>query len=77
MAKHCVITKRKSSVGNNVSHSKRRTKRRIYPNLQKRKLINPATGRQISVVISAQGLRTLTKWDNEGKNYDLREFLRD
>ncbi len=76
MAKVCNITKKKSLVGNNVSHSQRKTKRRVYPNLQKRKLVNPATGRQVTVMISAQGLRTLAKWDKQGKKYDLNDFLK-
>lgn len=61
-------------VGNNVSHSNRKTKRRIYPNLQKRRLLNPATGQIITVTISTQGLRTLAKWDKAGWKYDLRKF---
>jgi large subunit ribosomal protein L28 len=77
MAKHCVITKKTSAVGNNVSHSQRKTKRRLYPNLQKRRLFNPASGKSVTVVISTQGLRTLAKWDREGKTYDLNQYLRD
>lgn len=77
MAKYCVITKKTSAVGNNVSHSQRKTKRRLYPNLQKRKLFNPASGSSMSVMISTQGLRTIAKWDREGKTYDLREYVRE
>lgn len=75
MAKYCVITKKTSSVGQNVSHSQRKTKRRIYPNLQKRRLVNPATGRIVTVHISANGLRTLAKWDKDGKKYDLDKYI--
>lgn len=72
MAKLCIVTKKGTTVGNNVSHSQRKTKRKIYPNLQRKRLLNPATGKYETVTISAQGLRTLTKWDKEGKKYDLR-----
>ncbi|MFA6475337.1 MAG: 50S ribosomal protein L28 [Patescibacteria group bacterium] len=75
MSKKCIVTKRSSSVGYNVSHSKRRTKRRVYANLQKRRLLNPATGKHITVTITASGLRTLAKWDKAGRKYDLRKML--
>jgi large subunit ribosomal protein L28 len=73
--KQCVITKKSSTVGNNVSHSNRKTKRRIYANLQKRRLFNPATGNYVTVTISAQGLRTLAKWEKAGRKYDLLKLL--
>jgi len=44
------------------------------PNLQKRRLLNPATGKMASVMISTRGLRTLAKWLREGKTYDLRDL---
>jgi len=75
MSKICIVTKRTSVVGYNVSHSKRRTKRRVYPNLQKHRLLNPATGKHIAVTISAAGLRTLAKWDKAGRIYDLRKMI--
>jgi len=34
MARRCIITGKDVLVGHNVSHSKRRTKRRFLPNLQ-------------------------------------------
>ena len=71
MAQQCIITKKTSVVGYNVSHSKRRTAKRLYPNLQKRRLLNPATNRPVTVMISASGLRTLAKWDKAGRKYDL------
>ena len=76
MPKQCLITGKKVITGNNVSHSKRRTKRKIHANLLKRRLLNPATGRYVTVTISARGLRTLKKWDREGKVYNLAEMKR-
>ncbi|MBU1705145.1 50S ribosomal protein L28, partial [Patescibacteria group bacterium] len=70
MGKSCVVTGKKVIVGNNVSHSNVKTKRQLKPNLQKRKLLNPATGRKVTVWISTRGMRTLKKWDQEGKKYD-------
>ncbi len=71
MTKTCIVTGKKVATGYNVSHSNRHTKRRLFPNLQKRSLKNPATGRMVTVNITPRGLRTLKKWDLEGKIYDL------
>ncbi len=71
MSKMCIITGKKTSVGNHVSHSKRRVKRKLFANLSKRRLLNPATGRSVTVTISTRGLRTLKKWNREGKTYNL------
>lgn len=48
-------------VGNNVSHSNRKTKRRFYPNLNKKRLYIPEEDRWITVKVSANGLRTINK----------------
>ncbi|OGB87594.1 50S ribosomal protein L28 [candidate division WOR-1 bacterium RIFCSPLOWO2_02_FULL_46_20] len=39
MSRRCVVCDKKSRAGNNVSHSKRRTKRLWHPNLQKINII--------------------------------------
>ncbi len=76
MTKSCVVTGKKVTTGFNVSHSNRHTKRRLYPNLQQRRLRNPATGRMVRVFITSRGLRTLKKWDAEGKTYDLAKMAK-
>ena len=43
MARICDITGKKVMVGNNVSHSNKKTKRRFYPNLQTKKFFIPET----------------------------------
>jgi len=48
-------------VGNNVSHSKRRTKRRFYPNLFVKRYFLPEEERWISLKISAAGIRLISK----------------
>lgn len=48
-------------VGNNVSHSKRRTKRKFYPNLFTRKFYFPEEDRWIRLKVSAAGIRTINK----------------
>lgn len=48
-------------VGNNVSHSKRRTKRRFDVNLFKKKYYLPGEDRWVSLTVSAAGMRTINK----------------
>ncbi len=48
-------------VGNNVSHSKRRTKRRFGVNLFKKKYYLPEEDRWVQLTVSAAGMRTINK----------------
>ena len=48
-------------VGNNVSHSNRKTKRKFYPNLLTKKFFVPETESYITLKISASALRTINK----------------
>ena len=61
MSRVCQITGKKVMVGNNVSHSKRRTKRKFLPNLFKKKFYLPEEDRWISLTVSANGIRTINK----------------
>jgi len=74
MSQICKVTGKTPLTGYNVSHSHVKTKRRQMPNLQKKRLLNPATGKMETIRISTRGLRTLAKWQLEGKPYDLRDF---
>ncbi|HBL39571.1 TPA: 50S ribosomal protein L28 [Candidatus Uhrbacteria bacterium] len=76
MANTCAITGKRTTTGHNVSHSKCATNRTFKPNLQKKTLINPATGRPVKLTVSARGLRTFKKWVKEGKKVDLTKFTR-
>ena len=48
-------------VGNNVSHSKRRTKRVFDPNLFTKKFFLEDENRWITLKVSAAGIRTINK----------------
>ena len=48
-------------VGNNVSRSNKKTKRKFYPNLQTKKFFVPETGEYITLKVSAKALRTINK----------------
>jgi large subunit ribosomal protein L28 len=61
MSQVCQITGKKVMVGNNVSHSKRRTKRRFYPNLFDKKFFLTEENRWIKLRVSASGIRTINK----------------
>ena len=61
MAKVCQVTGRKRMVGNNVSHSKRRTKRVFALNLKTKKFWSEAEQRFITLKVSCKGMRTIEK----------------
>ena len=75
MSKICQITGKTPLTGNLVSHSNIKIKTRQMPNLHKKRLMNPATGKLTTIQITARGLRTLAKWQKEGKRYDLRKIV--
>ena len=61
MSKICQITGKKAMNGNNVSHSKRRTKRTFDVNLFTKKFYYVEQDCWISLKLSAQGLRLINK----------------
>lgn len=61
MSKICQITGKKAMVGNNVSHSKRRTKRTFEVNLFRKKFYYVEQDCWICLRLSAAGLRMINK----------------
>ena len=61
MAKMCQITGKKAMTGNNVSHSKRRTKRTFDVNLLTKKFYYVEQDCWIQLTLSAAGLRLINK----------------
>lgn len=61
MSRICEITGKTAMVGNNVSHSKRRTKRTFDVNLFDKKLFLPEENRWVSLRVSAAGIRFINK----------------
>ncbi|MFM8596475.1 MAG: 50S ribosomal protein L28 [Flavobacteriales bacterium] len=61
MSRVCQLTGKSVMVGNNVSHSNRKTKRRFYPNLITKKFFVPEEDNYITLKISAAALRTINK----------------
>ncbi|MBO7160945.1 MAG: 50S ribosomal protein L28 [Paludibacteraceae bacterium] len=61
MSKICQITGKKAVIGNNVSHSKRRTKRKFDVNLFTKKFYWVEQDCWVSLKVSANGLRIINK----------------
>ena len=61
MSKICQITGKKSAIGNNVSHSLRRTKRRFSVNLFTKKFYYVEEDCWIVLNVSGAGLRLINK----------------
>lgn len=61
MSKICDLTGKKSIVGNSVSFSNKKTKRRFNPNLQKKKFYIPETKEWVTLKISTSAIRTIHK----------------
>jgi large subunit ribosomal protein L28 len=59
MSWRCELTGKGPLVGNKVSHSNRKTKRRFMPNLRNVTLISDALGRSFRVRVSANALKTV------------------
>ncbi len=73
MSRVCQITGKSVMVGNNVSHSNRKTKRKFYPNLLTKKFYVPEDDMFITLKISAAALRTINKKGISACLKDARE----
>ena len=61
MSKICQISGKRPLVGNNVSKSNIKTKRRQLPNLQVKNIYVPELGRKIKVKLSVSALKAIDK----------------
>ncbi len=61
MSKVCQVTGKKPLVGNNVSHSNNKTKRRSLPNLQWHRFWVPSLDRFVRLRVSAHGIRIINR----------------
>jgi large subunit ribosomal protein L28 len=67
------LTGKKVIVGNRVSHSNIKSKRRFYPNLQTKKFFIPETGEWITLKVSTSAIRTINR---NGISASIAKFLR-
>lgn len=61
MARVCQITGKRTQVGNNVSHANNKTKRKFYPNLQKKRFFVESTGEWVTLKVSTKAIKTINK----------------
>jgi len=61
MSRICEVTGKKGLMGNRVSHSNRKKKVRLLPNLHTKKFFIPEENRWVSLRVSSQGIRTIDK----------------
>ncbi len=61
MSRVCDLTGKRMMVGNKVSHSNAKTKRRFYPNLFTKKFFVPELNDWITLKVSTSALRTINK----------------
>lgn len=61
MARVCQVTGKKPIIGNKVSFSNRKTKRRFLPNLQTKRFFLVEEDRWVTLKLSADAIRTINK----------------
>tara|TARA_B100000686_G_C16163800_1_gene652867 strand:+ start:165 stop:404 length:240 start_codon:yes stop_codon:yes gene_type:complete len=61
VSKVCKITSKRPLVGNNVSKSNIKTKRRQLPNLQTKKIFVPELNKSVKLKISTSAIKTIDK----------------
>lgn len=61
MSRVCQVTGKRPVAGNNVSHSKRHTKRRFLPNLHWHRFWVPSENKFVRLLVSTKGLRIIDK----------------
>jgi large subunit ribosomal protein L28 len=61
MSRVCELTGKRAIVGNKVSHSNHRTKRRFLPNLQTKKFYLPDEDRWITLRVSTHAIKMINR----------------
>jgi large subunit ribosomal protein L28 len=59
MAAVCQVTGAVPGFGHSISHSHRRNKRRFDPNIQKKKYYVPSLRRNVTLTLSAKGIKVI------------------
>jgi large subunit ribosomal protein L28 len=61
MARVCQLSGKRPRVGNNVSKANNKTKRKFYPNLQRKRFYLPDEDRWVTLRVATSTLRTINK----------------
>lgn len=75
MARVCEITGKGTTSGQNRSHSMRATKRTFKANIQKKRMIDPTTGRVRLMKLAASTIRTLAKQSRSAAKLIAKESI--
>ena len=59
MAAYCQVTETKPQFGHHVSHAQNKTKRRFNPNIQKKTYFVPSLKRNVTLSLSARGIKVI------------------
>jgi len=62
MSRVCKITGKRPRVANNVSKANNKTKRKQYPNMQKKRYFVPELNRTVTLKLTANGIKTIDKY---------------
>lgn len=72
MSRVCQVTGKRPITGNNVSHSKRHTKRRFLPNLHWHRFWVESENRYVRIRVSSKGMRIIDKNGIDSVLADIR-----
>ena len=61
MSRVCQVTGKKAMVGNNVSHSNKKTKRKFNINLVKKRFFIPEENKWVTLRLSTSAIRNINK----------------
>ncbi len=61
MSRKCKLSGKGPLVGNNVSFSQKKTKRRFLPNIQSKRIFVPELDRHVRIKMSVRAMRTVDK----------------
>lgn len=72
MSKVCMVTGKRPTTGNNVSHAQNKTKRRFLPNLHNKRFWVENENRYVSLRVSSKGIRIIDKNGIDAVLLDVR-----
>lgn len=61
MGRYCQVTGKRPMSGHRVSHANNKTKRRFFPNLQRKRYFLPEENRWITLSVSTHGMKIIDK----------------
>ncbi len=57
----CMLTGKKPNVANNVSHANNRTRKRQFPNVQRKRVFLEDENRWVTLTLSTRAIRSVTR----------------